>query len=379
MLNNYNPKSPVADSLRTALFDLKDMKKTFWMEYSVWNRSFNKKLKTASVEIVEGRPKYNFKYLLQKNKKAPLVIIFPSVGEGISSAHSANIAKIFYNEGYSILILGSHFHWDFLKSTENNYPGIIENDIKNINLLVNSAIGYLSKKYNRVFLKRTAIATSLSAYSILFLASKQMDDSACNIDKFIAICPPFELTYAIDKIDEVMKKAKDLKHPDVLAIVASKLTNAYKYPQYVMENLDNLPFSNYEANLITAYIFHQKLSDLIFNIETSKNPDIDKKELYGAIDNLNYNDYKNKYLCVNSISHAQNDLSALKAISNYLINKDNYKIFHSIDDYLISQEQLRELKNYAGDKLVLFSNGSHLGFLYRDEFIDALKKEIKLR
>ena len=378
ILNGYNPKSPVADSLRTTLFDLKDKKNPFWAELSLWNRNFNKKLKTASVEIIKDKEKYNFKYILQKNKCSPLVIIFPSIGEGITSAHSSNIAKIFYDEGYSIIILGSHFHHAFVKSLDNHYPGVIKDDIEYINALVNNTISYLSKKYNRVFLKRTAIATSLGAQAILFLASKQMEDSANNIDKFIAICPPYELTYAIDKVDEIMKRANNLQHPDSIAIIASKLISAYKNPQYIMKNLDNLPFSNYEANLISAYIFHQKLSDLIFNIETQKTPNIDKKELYEAIDNTNYNDYKNKYLKVKYTNEEFKNLTSLSSISNYLINKDNYKIFHSVDDYLISQNQLKELKSYAEDKLTLFSNGSHLGFLYRDEFIEALKKEIKL-
>ena len=377
VLNNYNPKSPLADSLRTALFDLKDMKNPFWAELSLWNRDFNKKLKTACVEISKGREKYKFKYVLQKDKHSPLVIIFPSIGEGIASAHSANIAKLFYEEGYSAIILGSHFHHEFVKSLDNHYPGVINDDIKHINKLVNGAISYLSDKYNRVFLKRTAIATSLGAHAILFLASKQWEDNANNIDKFIAICPPYELTYAMDRVDEVLKKANNLQHPDALAIIASKLISAYKYPQYVIKNLDSLPFSNYEAGLINAYIFHQKLSDLIFNIETEKNPDIDKKELYEAIDNTNYNDYKNKYLCVNYTNDELKNMTSLSAVSNYLINSDNYKIFHSIDDYLVNQNQLKELKSYAGDKLTLFSNGSHLGFLYRDEFIEVLRNEIK--
>ena len=38
----------------------------------------------------------------------------------------------------------------------------------------------------------------------------------------------------------------------------------------------------------------------------------------------------------------------------------------------------KELKGFCDDKLVLFSNGAHLGFLYRDEFINELKSEIKL-
>ena len=380
ILENYNPKSPLHDSMRTALFDLKEKNNPFWQEVSIWNRDFNKKLKTASVEIIKDKPKYNFKYLLQKDKTSPLAIIMPSIGEGVEGNRNSNIAKLFYNEGYSVLILGSYFHWQFVKSIANNYyPGVVNEDIKNINTLINNSINYLSKKYDRVFLKRTAFATSLGAYSILFLASYQMENNAKNIDKFIAVCPPIELSYAINKIDKVLDSIKNKQNPDVAAIVGAKLYKAYKNPNDIMRNLDNLPFSNYEASVISGYIFHQKLSDLIYSIETSKNPDIDRKELYEAIDNTNYNDYKKKYLEVNYSKDELDKMTSLRAVSNYLISNNNYKIFHSIDDYLINNNQLKELKSYTGDKLTLFSNGSHLGFLYRDEFINALKNEIKLK
>ena len=94
-LENYNPKTPINDSMRTVLFDIKNEHKSIWSEISIWNRNFDKKFKTASVEIVKGQPKYNFRYVLQKNKKSPLAIIFPSIGGGVESAHSRNFAKIF--------------------------------------------------------------------------------------------------------------------------------------------------------------------------------------------------------------------------------------------------------------------------------------------
>lgn len=378
-LNDYNPKSPIYDSMRTAFFDIQNISNTFWSDFSLWNRNFNRKIKTASVEIVKNRPKYNFKYILQKDKKAPLAIVIPSIGEGVESMRNSNIAKLFFDEGYSVLILGSHFQWEFLKSISDEYhPGLIGNDVKYINILINNAISYLSRKYDRVFLKRIVFATSLGAYSILFLGNEQMQNNANNIDKFIAICPPIELSYAIDKIDDVLNSVNKNKTHDSVAIIGAKLMKAYKNSAELIKNIDSLPFTNYEAKLISAYIFHQKLSDILFNIELAKNPNIDKKELYNLIDNTNYNGYKEKYLSFSYDKNDFNNLTSLRSISNYLISKDNYKIFHSIDDYLVNKTQLKELKSYAGDKLVLFSNGSHLGFLYRDEFLDALKKEIRI-
>ena len=100
--------------------------------------------------------------------------------------------------------------------------------------------------------------------------------------------------------------------------------------------------------------------------------------MYENIYNSNFGDYIEKYLLVKYQKDELTEMTKLKSISNYLINKDNYKIFHSLDDYLTNKSQLTELKGFCDDKLFLFSNGSHLGFLYRDEFIAELKKEIKL-
>lgn len=381
VLTDYNPQNPVLDSMRTALFDLKDNKKYFWNELSLWNRNFNKKIKTANVEISPNYPKYKFRYILQKEKQSPLAIIFPSIGEGVNNSHSAILAKMFYDEGYSAIILGSHFQWEFLKSVDNSHiPGSIQNDVRYINLLVNNIIKYLSQKYDRTFLERTALGTSLGAYSVLFLANEQYEKGANNIDKFIAICPPFELFYATAKIDKIIEswKNKPQDFKEILAQTTAKVMYAFKNKEEISKNMNNLPFTNYEAKLISGFIFHQKLSDLIYTIETKNDPNKNKKELYELIYNSNFKDYIEKYLLVNNTKEELENQNTLRAISNYLINKDNYKIFHSLDDYLTNKSQLKELKGFCDDKLILFNNGAHLGFLYRDEFISKLKDEIKL-
>ena len=145
-----------------------------------------------------------------------------------------------------------------------------------------------------------------------------------------------------------------------------------------IKNMNNLPFSPYESKLISGFIFHQKLSDLIYTIETKKLVIQDKKELYNTIYNSNYENYIQKYILVNHKKEDLDNTNKLNAISNYLINKDNYIIYAAIDDYLTNKSQLKELKGFCDDKLILFNNGAHLGFLYRDEFINSLKKQIEL-
>ncbi len=381
VLNDFNPQNPVLDSMRTVLFDMVDKDKSIWSENSIWNRNFNKKIKTASVEIVPNADKYNFRYVLQKNKQSPLVIIFPSIGEGINSSHSSIMAKMFYKQGYSVVIIGSHFQWEFLKSLDKDYKvGFIKDDVKYINKLLNNIISYLSNKYDRVFLDRTAIGTSLGAYTVLFLANEQYEQGANNIDKFIAICPPYELLYAVNQIDRIIESWH--RYPDdfkqKIAITTAKVLRVFKEKEKLQKNFKTMPFSNYEAKLISAFIFHQKLSDLIYTIEKKSNPNLDNKLTYDMIYNSNFHDYIKKYLLKNHSYEEIELTNTLSSISNYLINKDNYKIYHSLDDYLINKAQLKELKSYCDDKLVLFNNGAHLGFLYRDEFINILTQEINL-
>ena len=380
-LTDYNPQSPVLDSMRTALLDVKEANKSIWHDVSIWNRNFDKKIKTASVEIVKGRPKYNFRYILQKNKRSPLAILLPSVGEGINNNHSTILAKFFYDEGYSVLILGSHFQWEFLKSIEKGHKiGIIKNDIKYVNTLINNSINYLSKKYDRVFLQRTALGTSLGAYAVLFLANEQYQTGANNIDKFIAICPPFELTYAINQIDKIINAWKNYPNDfkEKAAITTAKAIRTFNETKMSGKIPNNLPFSPYEGKLISAFVFHQKLSDLTYATEMENNPNFNQKDFYNLIYNFNFSDYIKKYILVNCSYEELVALSSLNSISDYLINSDNYRIFHSLDDYLTNKKQLSTLRNYCDNKLTLFSNGAHLGFLYRDEFINELKKEIKL-
>lgn len=69
--------------------------------------------------------------------------------------------------------------------------------------------------------------------------------------------------------------------------------------------------------------------------------------------------------------------ASLSSLADFLKKSNNYKIYHSIDDCLVSQQQLIWLKSQTENKSVFFSNGSHFGALYRKEFIDEFKKEVK--
>lgn len=377
LLFDFKPQSPVVDAMRTALFDIPGIDDSIWTDLSVWNRCFNKKIRTSSVNITPDRQNYKYRYIMQKDKNSPLAIIYPSIGEGITSHHSVVLAKMFYDAGYSVLIQGSHFQWEFVKSMPKNYrPGLPKQDAQNLQKITGKIIGSLQAKYDCKFHDNVLIGTSFGALMTLYIANEEAHNNTLNISKFISINPPIELVYAMKQIDknteEWNKNPENIK--EKVAVTAAKIMQVYNNKENLDKTNVTLPFSDYEGKLITGFLMHQKLSDLIYTLEGSS------KDIYSKIYNMGYEDYANKYLLSEqheSFDELRYDTS-LYAISDYLRENDNYKIYHALDDYLVNKQQLRILKKFSGPKTVIFDHGSHLGFLYRQEFINELKKDITL-
>ena len=376
ILFDYKPQCPVVDSMRTVLFDLPEINDSIWNELSVWNRCFCKKIKTSSVNIDPERDDYKFKFILQKEKSSPLAIIYPSIGEGVSSHHSVVLAKLFYDEGYSVVIQGSNFQWEFVKSMPDGYrPGIPSNDADYLKTVTGKIITKLQDKYDCEFPEKTVIGTSFGAIATLFLADKEYKNPTLGITKYISVNPPVELMYAMKQIDK--NTAEWNKNPENLkertAVTAAKILQITQAKDFSEEDIGTMPFSEDEGKLITGFIMHQKLSDVVFTIENASKTK--KTAIYDTLNNITYEDYAKKYLLANI--EDLDFVTSLYSIADYLKNSDNYKIYHTLDDYLVNHKQLKDLKQISKDKLVLFDHGAHLGFLYRDEFLTELKKDIQ--
>lgn len=380
-LSDYNPQSPLIDAMRTSLFDNMNKNKNTWAEVSLWNKSFDKKLKTASVRIYNGRPKYKYNYILQKDKNAPVALIFPSIGEGILSDKSLMQAKQLYDEGYSVIVIGSTCNWEFLKSMPSDYrPGRPDKDAQYLRTATAKILEDVQSKCGCNFNKKIVVGTSFGALTGLFVAAQEQDENTLNISNYIVINPPVEAFFAINQVD---KYSQDWKN-NPADIKSRAAITVEKVLQKTQEDPDKIkstyfPFTDDEAKLVLGFFMKQKLYDLVFTIE--KGSKAKKNKLYEVANNMSFNDYAQKYLFANEEKPvAQIDYEAsLYSIANFLQNGKNYKIYHSVDDYYTNPQQLIWLKKQAGDKALYFSNGSHLGELYRQEFLDDFKKEIHFK
>lgn len=415
-LNGYNPQSPLIDAMRTALFDNKEITESAWSELSVWNRSFSKRIRTSSVSIYPNHAKYSYRYILQKNKNAPLAIIYPSIGENIRSHHSVVIAKMFYDEGYSVLMQGSPFQWEFVKSMPEGYrPGLPDNDANYSRIVTAKIINDLQTKKECKFGKKVMVGTSFGAITTLFAAAQEEKDNKLGISKYISINPPIEILFAMKQFDKysqdwqsdpadiksrialtaakVIQKAQDISDekkeekqtpsnkrfffPADKVKKEQNKTNDKEIKVANTPKTQTMPFTEDEAKLIMSFVMKQKLNDIVFTIE--KCPTSKKSAQQQEINDMSFSDYAKKYLTLSDSNYEKfNYEGSLFSISDFLQKSDKYKIYHTLDDYYVNPEQLIRLKQTCGSKSVYFNNGSHLGFLYRKEFQDEFKKDIKL-
>lgn len=384
VLSGFNPQSPFIDAMRTALFDNHNYNTSIWSDLSVWNKCFDKRIKTTSVSIYDKRPNYKYRYILQKNQTSPLAILYPSIGEGIMADKSIVLAKMLYDEGYSVIIEGSPCNCDFIKSMPKGYsPGLPTQDANYLRVATSKIIDDVQRKRACKFDKRIVVGCSFGAMTSLFVAAQEEVNNTLSVSNYIAINPPIEIFFAMNQLDKYSQEWKndssDLKTRAAITVEKVLQKSQQITDKKFKDNDGNFPFTDDEAKLIMGFIMKQKLSDVIFAIEdcsTAKKNSI----LYDNIGKMSYSDYSQKYLFANQ-TKPQDQLifeSSLYSISDFLKNSDKYKIFHSIDDYYVSPEQLVWLKKISDKKSIFFSNGSHLGCLYRKEFLDEFKKATQL-
>lgn len=373
---DFDSQGSVADSMRTSLFDMPDLKKSFWNELSIWNRSFSEKIRTSEINIDSERENYKFRYILQKNKKAPMAIVYPSIGEGVFSYHSVVFAKIFYDAGYSVIIQGSPFHWRFIKSASKDYkPGLPCRDAQYTRFVTAKILKNLNEKEEIEPSDKIIVGTSYGGLIALFVGAQEEKENTLDVSKYISISPPIDLFYALQKLDsystECNRSGAELQ--EKLAIAASKLLDTYKNSS---DNLKIFSLTEEEGIVATNFIMRQKLADLIFTLEDASKTK--KSDIYKQINEMSFEDYFKKYLKkeVNKPTGELNYEMSMYSIENFLANNSKYKIYEAKDDYFISENQLKWLKKTGSNKITLLQNGSHLGFLYRKEFQDSFKNDI---
>jgi len=379
-LKEFHNQNPYIDTLRYISLKIND-----------WD--FFKKAKQRSVKVIENADETELTYKLWLQKKeAPLVIIIPGIGGHYAGIATTAIAEMIFNKGFSTLAISDPFCWEFLLSASSKLtPGFTLVDAQDTYKALQIILKDAEKKYGtNLFSEKILLGYSLGGLNTLFIADIDSKEKKIKFDKFVALSPPVDLLYGLNKLDEFSdiwkkwpdKKIKDIKNKAVYLIENTTVTGT-----------NNLPITSEEAKFAIGFAFKTILKETILSIHSRKdfgilsNPykSYSRRKLEKEIERMNFKDYMDTFLKASYSDQFGNDFSAIElgkqaslpAIENTLLTNPKIRIIHTENDFLLTDYDREWLRNVMGDRLLFFDCGGHLGYFGNSTADDYIIRTLK--
>lgn len=384
-LKGYPSQGPYLETLRIELFYVPEDKTSFWTEMSFFNSTFFESGSEKSVRVLKDRPKLGYKVWMQDGL-APLAVIIPGFGAHFSSNSATAMAHLLYQNGYSALVISNAFNYEFMEAAGKNIaPGYTPADAKDVYVAVRKAIEDLEQRYGPERISsKSLLGMSLGGLHTLYIS--QFEENASKpigFDRCLAINPPVDLLYALNRIDHVYsvwfpwsrKKLETEVHDSGLVYMAFL---SRKFP------LDApLPITRNEAEFLIGVNFHLQLRETIFSIHKRKKFGFikakytwfDRTKLYREIDKFSFYRYIETFVLKNYYEQHKKKVSidylnkraGLRAIGKSLARNPKVRVIHNLNDFLVNDSDLKWLYKTLDEKITFFTSGGHLGNLYRPE------------
>lgn len=408
----YKPYHPLVDTMRAGLFTMQNTESRWWTNTSLWNRDFQNLGKIREVrdpeepESAEPR-RYQF-WNVQENKEKPvrkkeLVILIPGVGTHFTGGTLRALAEVYSDAGYAVITTSSTMNWEFATTKETAFPGYVPEDVRHLRRHLKLILKDVAER-DKFIPERTVIAGySLGGLQTLHLAAEESRENTLGASRYVAINPPVDLVYAMERFEQlghdsgrwnserffnnlgiVTSRYIPLvqeKHPHLARIFVEAPTAEKKEPEH-----DYVPkLTPHQAGKFIFISFRMILRELL--LSDARNGFLDQTEfpyswgrrlsLYEKIDSVSGPDYVKMFILKKFPDLTYEQLrfnSGLRSLEPFLRQSPEVRVFHNLDDPLLSQEDADFLSSVLGKKLIWFDHGGHLGNLYLKDYHDLLLK-----
>lgn len=323
--------------------------------------------------------KLNFLY---QNKTAPLMFIIPGVGGVGNGPLIENLMEFYFDLGFHVIALPNPISWNFaLAVSASGIPGRIIYDVQDLNKLINHSLDEI-KKLGVAPSSISLTGFSLGAALLPALVKNMESDSHLKLSRVIMLNPPINFKYSIAKIDSFYDLGKNWSE-DFKNYIYGYL---YAFAERLMSSKEISPFSiesyfrlNVEQKrFVIGNVYRQSIADLIFTQELLLNHRVLKSELawgkrtsrqHEAL-KFSFQDYLEKILLPFVQKSDPEIKNTEKLFAEYDIKNqkevltiDNrFYIFHNIDDFLFSREDLAFIKTtFPEERYFIYPMGGHCG------------------
>ncbi|MBQ9772977.1 MAG: VacJ family lipoprotein [Lentisphaeria bacterium] len=406
----YKPENPLSDTLRVNVFSMQRTNSRWWTNTSLWNNDFQNLGDVREIrdplEPEDTEPRiYQFWNEPQKEggikRKNELVIIIPGVGTHYTGKMLRAFAEVFSSAGYAVAATTNTMNWSFATTKATAFPGYVPEDVKHIRRHLRLILDDLKKNKQFTPDRIVIVGYSLGALQTLHLAEVESRENTLGASRYVAINPPVDLIYAMEQFErlgDITKKWTKKEYFQNLghAVVHYLPVAMNNHPHQKKDGKADaeIPFDYiYRSNIspeqaagLISIAFRMILRELM--LSNARNgflpPEYEYKwgrrtALYKKIDSLTGRAYVETFVKSRYPELTMDQLrfnSGLRVLEKFLKESPDIRVFHNLDDPLISQKDADYLSSTLGKKLLWFDHGAHLGNLYLREYHDKLLSAI---
>ena len=143
-----------------------------------------------------------------------------------------------------------------------------------------------------------------------------------------------------------------------------------------------LPLSKEDARVIAGIFLKLSMREMLFAVHREQPlagfPEYKwgkRNELYMMLDKVTFDEYASKLLTPRYPGKTTEELLAqchLKSIEKTLRSSDKIRVFHNIDDFLVTDAERAWFDEVLKERITWFSNGAHLGNFYYKSVLEKI-------
>ncbi|WP_022820026.1 serine protein kinase PrkA [Fusobacterium russii] len=364
---------------------------------------YNVKIKEKVPEIFWYAENFEFSLTAQK-EEAPLIFVLAGTGSDYKSVRMKYFERILYDAGFSVISVSSPMSSQFLISaSKKSVPGLLLQD--NQDTYEAMKLAYQKVKDKVKVKDFYVMGYSLGGTNSAVISYIDENEKYFNFKRVFMINPAVELYGSAKRLDRYLDdytKGNSAEVERLIEEVLSRMKNNMKneYTNIDSETIFTLISGDFlteqEKKAFIGLAFRITSVDLNFisdimtksNVYTKENQKLNKyaslfenfKRINFAnfesyVDNVGFPYYKkqdDKFTMENL-----NEQASLRVIDSYLKNSDKIVAVTNEDELILSQEDLKYLKDTFKNRIKVYPTGGHCGNMFYYENVKLMLNFLK--
>ncbi len=344
--------------------------------------------RSAKVRSTGNRLPYS---LWLQPRPAPLLFLIPGVGAHRLSGLPVGIAEAAYQRGYSVAVISSPFHPEFIATAlTESYPGYTPSDTDDLRVVLQRIVRDLRRTEGDRITATHLVGYSLGGIETLFIAAEQAREPIADLEfeRFVAVNPPVDLLYAGRQFDAYFAAPERWPAAERTRRIRELAMKALLMIEEGLPEGAPPPFDRIESEFLVGFAGRATLTDALQAIRRRGAPGLSPDSVTGeasealttAILRSSFEAYFEKLAFPYFAAQLEGpddpqtmvENAGLRPQGPILRERCDTFVVTNADDFILGDAGLAWLREHFGDRLTVFPSGGHLGNVHVQGVQDAI-------